>query len=47
MERFLVANITNVKMRILKIVMEILFKCLYILGYFLKQKFKNYPNSLL
>ena len=47
MKRFLIANITNVEVRILKIFMENSLKCLHSLGYFLKQKIKNYQNSLL
>lgn len=34
MKRFLVANITNVEMRRLKIFMENSLKCLHSLGYF-------------
>ena len=47
MKRFLVANITNVEMRRLKIFMENSLKCLHSLGYFLKWKIKNEQNSLL
>lgn len=38
MERFLVANITTVEMRILKSFMENSLKHLYSLGYFLTKK---------
>lgn len=47
MKRFLVANITNVEMRRLKIFMENSLKRLHSLGYFLKWKIKNEQNSLL
>lgn len=47
MKRFLVANITNVEMRRLKIFMENSLQCLHSLGYFLKWKTKNEQNSLL
>lgn len=38
MKRFLVANITNVEMRRLKIFMENSLKCLHSLGYFFLMK---------
>lgn len=45
MERFLVANITTVEMRVLKTFMENLLKCVYSLGYWFLTN-KNYQNSL-